>query len=198
MGDFGCFSFFPTKNLGAFGDGGAVTTRSDELYEKLRVLRAHGSKPKYYHHTVGGNFRLDALQAAVVLVKLAHLDQWTSGRQENARKYRELFHKAELEDTVKLPLEAGGRHIFNQFVISVKEERDALRRFLSEAGIGTEVYYPVPLHLQECFASLNYKPGDFPNAENAATHTLALPVYPELVEAQQEYVVDRIKQFYQG
>jgi dTDP-4-amino-4,6-dideoxygalactose transaminase len=198
MGDCGCFSFFPTKNLGAFGDGGAVTTSSDGFNEKLRILRAHGSKPKYYHHMVGGNFRLDALQAAVVLIKLKHLDQWTCDRQENACKYRDFFHKAGMDDIVELPLETGGRHIFNQFVISVKEKRDELRRYLNASGIGTEIYYPVPLHLQACFANLNYKPGDFPNAEHAAEHTLALPIYPELTDAQQEYVVAKIKQFYQN
>jgi len=198
IGDFGCFSFFPTKNLGAFGDGGAVTTSSDECSEKLRILRAHGSKPKYYHHIVGGNFRLDALQAAVVLIKLKHLDQWSRDRQENARKYRDFFHKAGMDDIVELPLETGGRHIFNQFIISVKEKRDELRRYLNASGIGTEIYYPVPLHLQACFEYLNYKPGDFPNAEHAAKHTLALPIYPELTDAQQEYVVAKIKQFYQN
>ncbi|MEJ2656051.1 MAG: DegT/DnrJ/EryC1/StrS family aminotransferase [Desulfobacterales bacterium] len=196
MGDFGCFSFFPSKNLGAFGDGGMVTTHSEEFHSKLLKLRAHGSHPKYYHHLIGGNFRLDAFQAAVVSVKLKYLDQWTKARQENAKKYRNLFEAAGLTDVVQLPVEKETRHIYNQFVISVKEKRDDLRQFLSDAGIGTEVYYPVPLHLQECFSGLNYKKGDFPAAEHAALHTLALPIYPELSEDQMEYVVDKIKAFF--
>jgi dTDP-4-amino-4,6-dideoxygalactose transaminase len=195
MGDFGCFSFFPSKNLGAFGDGGIVTTNSEKFHDKLRILRAHGGKPKYYHKIIGGNFRLDALQAAIVSIKLAHLDDWTKARQENARKYRELFANAGLEDVVKLPPEKENRHIYNQFVISVNEKRDELRLFLTDAKIGTEIYYPVPLHLQECFASLNYKKGDLPASEYAAAHTLALPVYPELSDDQQVYVVEKIKEF---
>jgi dTDP-4-amino-4,6-dideoxygalactose transaminase len=196
MGDFGCFSFFPSKNLGAFGDGGMVTTNSDEFYAKLRKLRVHGSHPKYYHQLIGGNFRLDAFQAAVVSVKLKYLDQWTRARQENAGNYRELFKTAGLTDVVQLPLEKENRHIYNQFVISLKEKRDDLRRFLGDAGIGTEVYYPVPLHLQDCFSGLDYKKGDFPTAEHAALHTLALPIYPELSDDQIEYVVEKIKAFY--
>ncbi|MGA8179187.1 MAG: DegT/DnrJ/EryC1/StrS family aminotransferase, partial [Desulfobacterales bacterium] len=175
MGDFGCFSFFPSKNLGAFGDGGMVATNSEEFYSKLLKLRVHGSHPKYYHQLVGGNFRLDAFQAAVVSVKLKYLDQWTKARQENARIYRTLFETAGLTDAVQLPVEKETRHIYNQFVIRVNEKRDDLRHFLSDAGIGTEVYYPVPLHLQECFSDLGYKKGDFPTAEHAALHTLALP-----------------------
>ncbi|MEE8397681.1 MAG: DegT/DnrJ/EryC1/StrS family aminotransferase [Desulfobacterales bacterium] len=196
MGDFGCFSFFPSKNLGAFGDGGIVTTDSGEQLEKLTVLRVHGSSPKYYHGVVGGNFRLDALQAAIVSVKLKHLDRWTCSRQENASRYRALFSEARLDGTVKLPAEKTTRHIYNQFVVAVPEKRDALRAFLQEAGIGTEVYYPVPLHLQACFSSLGYRKGDFPQAEHAARHTLALPIYPELSEDQQAYVVDMIRAFY--
>ncbi len=196
MGDFGCFSFFPSKNLGAFGDGGIVTTDSKDLYDKLYTLRVHGSNPKYYHKVIGGNFRLDALQAAIVSIKLKHLDNWTKARQENARRYRELFTDAGLVGVVKLPVEKQSRHIYNQFVIQVSEKRDALRQFLNDAGIGTEVYYPVPLHLQECFSYLNYKKGDFPVAEHAALHTLALPVFPELSEDQQVYVVEKIKEFY--
>jgi dTDP-4-amino-4,6-dideoxygalactose transaminase len=195
IGDFGCFSFFPSKNLGAFGDGGIVTTNSDELYEKLKILRVHGSYPKYYHKIIGGNFRLDALQAAIVSVKLKHLDGWTAARQGNANRYRELFTSAGL-DNIKLPVESQGRHIYNQFVISVPEKRDDLRLFLQEAEIGTEVYYPVTMHLQECFSYLNYKKGNFPISEHAASHTLALPIYPELTEDQQAYVVDKIKEFY--
>lgn len=196
MGDFGCFSFFPSKNLGAFGDGGIVTTDSKDLYDKLCTLRAHGSNPKYYHKVIGGNFRIDALQAAIVSIKLKYLDNWTKARQENARRYRELFTDAGLEGVVKLPVEKQSRHIYNQFVIQVSEKRDALRQFLNDAGIGTEVYYPVPLHLQECFSYLNYKKGDFPVAEHAALHTLALPVFPELSEGQQVYVVEKIREFY--
>ena len=195
IGDFGCFSFFPSKNLGAFGDGGIVTTNSDELYEKLKILRVHGSYPKYYHKIIGGNFRLDALQAAIVSVKLKHLDGWTAARQGNANRYRELFASAGL-DNIKLPVESQGRHIYNQFVISVPEKRDDLRLFLQEAKIGTEVYYPVPMHLQECFSYLNHKNGDFPVSEHAASHTMALPIYPELTEDQQAYVVEKIKEFY--
>ena len=196
MGDFGCFSFFPSKNLGAFGDGGMVTTNSDEFHAKLLKLRMHGSYPKYYHQLVGGNFRLDAFQAAVVSVKLKYLDRWTNARRENARHYRSLFEAAGLTDRVQLPVEKETRHIYNQFVIRVKEKRDDLRRFLSDAGIGTEVYYPVPLHLQECFSDLGYKTGDFPAAEHAALHTLALPIYPELSDDQMAYVVERIKAFF--
>jgi dTDP-4-amino-4,6-dideoxygalactose transaminase len=196
MGDFGCFSFFPSKNLGAFGDGGIVTTNSDNFYDKLCTLRAHGSRPKYYHKIIGGNFRLDAFQAAVVSIKLKYLDQWTKARQENAENYRMLFKHADLEDVVELPFEKEGRHIYNQFVIRVKKKRDDLRGFLNDAEIGTEVYYPVPMHLQDCFSDLGYKKGDFPEAEYAALHTLALPIYPELSDDQMAYVVDKIKAFY--
>ena len=196
MGDFGCFSFFPSKNLGAFGDGGAVTTNTDEFFDKVCMLRVHGSGPKYYHALIGGNFRLDALQAAVVGVKLKYLDDWTEARRENARKYRKLFTLARLDDVVRIPAESQDRHIYNQFVISVKAKRDELRGFLNDAGIGTQIYYPLPLHLQECFSELNYKKGDFPAAERAAIHTLALPVYPEMSDDQQAYVVEKIKAFY--
>jgi dTDP-4-amino-4,6-dideoxygalactose transaminase len=198
MGDFGCFSFFPSKNLGAFGDGGMVTTNSDEYYDKLRILRAHGAQPKYYHTMIGGNFRLDALQAAIVSIKLKHLDDWTQARQENARKYRNLFTLAGLDDVVKVPFEKEERHIYNQFVICVKERRDDLHSFLLEAGIGTEVYYPASLHLQDCFSDLHYKNGDFAVAEHASKHTLALPIYPELTDDQLTYVVEKIKEFYTG
>jgi dTDP-4-amino-4,6-dideoxygalactose transaminase len=196
MGDLGCFSFFPSKNLGAFGDGGMVTTDSNELYDKLRILRVHGSHPKYYHQLAGGNFRLDAFQAAVVSVKLKHLDTWTKARQENARKYRKLFADAGIDDVIKLPVEKEDRHIYNQFVICVTDKRDELRLFLNEVGVGTEIYYPIPMHLQECFLGLNYKKGDFPVAEYAALHTLALPIYPELSDDQLAYVVEKISAFY--
>ncbi len=195
MGDFGCFSFFPSKNLGAFGDGGIVTASSEELHEHLKIMRVHGSRPKYYHKFIGGNFRLDALQAAVVSVKLKYLDDWSRGRQENAKTYRELFAASGLE-SITLPVEKENRHIYNQFVIQVPEKRDELRRFLQQEDIGTEIYYPVPLHLQECFAYLNYSKGDCPISERAATHTLALPIYPELTDDQQAFVVEKIKEFY--
>lgn len=196
MGDLGCFSFFPSKNLGAFGDGGMVTTDSDELYDKLRILRVHGSHPKYYHKLAGGNFRLDAFQAAVVSIKLKHLDNWTKARQENARKYRELFADAGIDDMINLPVEKENRHIYNQFVICVRDKRDELRMFLNEKRVGTEIYYPIPMHLQECFLDLNYKKGDFPVAEHAALHTVALPIYPELSDDQLAYVVEKIAAFY--
>lgn len=195
MGLCGCFSFFPSKNLGAFGDGGIITTDSDEFYEKLKILRGHGSHPKYYHKMVGGNFRLDALQAAIVSIKLKYLDTWTEKRQENAALYGKLFAREGLTDLVQLPLEIQNRHIYNQFVIQLPGHRDGLRSFLGEAGIGTEVYYPVPMHLQECFAFLNRQKGDFPVAENAALNSMALPIYPELTDEQMSYVVEKIKDF---
>jgi dTDP-4-amino-4,6-dideoxygalactose transaminase len=197
LGDMGCFSFFPSKNLGAFGDGGIVTTDSQDTYERLKILRVHGSKPKYYHKEIGGNFRLDALQAAIVSVKLKKLDEWTLKRQANAELYRRLFEEAGLLDQITLPVEKENRHIYNQFVIMVNAKRDALRDYLGEAGIGTEIYYPVPLHLQECFAYLDYKKGACPISENAAQKSMALPVYPELKDEQIAYVVDTIKAFFQ-
>jgi dTDP-4-amino-4,6-dideoxygalactose transaminase len=196
LGDYGCFSFFPSKNLGCAGDGGMVVTQDAERAEKLRVLRAHGSKPKYYHALIGGNFRLDALQAAIVNTKLQHLDNWTAGRQANARRYRELFQEHGLTNsTVQLPCEiSDGRHIYNQFVIRVPE-RDRLRVYLKERGVATETYYPVPLHSQACFAHLGYKTGDFPESEKAAEVTLALPIYAELTDTQVRYVVDCVGDF---
>ena len=162
----------------------------------MRILRGHGASPKYYHHFIGGNFRLDALQAAVILVKLNYLDQWTRARQDNAGTYRRLFETVGLGDRVKLPIEGQGRHIYNQFVIEVAQRRDELRAALNAAGIGSEVYYPVPLHLQECFAYLGHGAGDFPVAEQAAGHTLALPIYPELTQDQQSYVVETVAAFF--
>ncbi|MGD9308635.1 MAG: DegT/DnrJ/EryC1/StrS family aminotransferase [Desulfosarcina sp.] len=196
MGDYGCFSFFPSKNLGAFGDGGIVTAGDPDVYERLKILRVHGSKPKYYHKVVGGNFRLDALQAAIVAVKLDFLDDWTAGRQQNAARYRTLFAQAGLASRVQLPLEKENRHIYNQFVIRVETGRDDLRAFLGQKGVGTEVYYPVPMHLQACFSFLDHQPGDFPAAEQAANQTLALPIYPELSQSQQAYVVEQIGLFF--
>jgi dTDP-4-amino-4,6-dideoxygalactose transaminase len=195
MGDYGCFSFFPSKNLGAFGDGGMVTTVSEEENEKIRILRVHGSHPKYVHRMVGGNFRLDALQAAVVSVKMKYLDRWTEARQRNARRYGKMFADAGLDGLIRLPVAGADRHVFNQYVIEVPEKRDELRHSLAGEGIGTEVYYPVPMHLQPCFASLGFGPGAFPRAEHAALHSLALPVYPEITEDQQAYVVEKIHNF---
>jgi dTDP-4-amino-4,6-dideoxygalactose transaminase len=198
IGDYGCFSFFPSKNLGCAGDGGLVTAKDAERAEKLRVIRAHGSKPKYFHKVIGGNFRLDALQAAVVEAKLPFLDGWTAGRQANAARYNELFRKSGLVDRklVMGPTEAPQRrHIYNQYIIRV-DRRDALQKHLTQAGIGNEIYYPVPFHLQECFAYLGGKTGDFPASEAAANQTLAIPVYPEISAAQQEYVVNTIAAFY--
>jgi dTDP-4-amino-4,6-dideoxygalactose transaminase len=250
MGHCGCFSFFPTKNLGGFGDGGMVTTHTAEVAEKLRILRAHGSKPKYYHRLVGGNFRLDALQAAVLLVKMKYLDEWTAKRRQNASYYNFLFKQSGLimdkgfisppqavwenmscqdasnpkfaslhpvesrlwrvrnaefhrgspkskipnpQSEIRNPQLVG--HIYNQYVIRAKD-RDDLRTYLKEQGIGTEIYYPLALHQQECFAGLGYKAGDFPESEKATAETLALPIYPELEPLQQEYVVEKIDAFY--
>jgi dTDP-4-amino-4,6-dideoxygalactose transaminase len=189
IGAAGCFSFFPSKNLGAFGDGGLVTTNDGALARELRRLRNHGSETKYYHERIGGNFRLDALQAAVLRVKLPHLSTWTAMRRRNAATYRRLFASLLPGAPVVLPVEPSGSfHIYNQFVVRVPA-RDRVRAFLADHGIGTEVYYPVPFHLQQCFASLGYRRGDFPEAEVAAESTLAPPIYGELTEAQQETVV---------
>jgi dTDP-4-amino-4,6-dideoxygalactose transaminase len=197
IGAFGCFSFFPSKNLGAFGDAGLLTTTDATLAERARLLRTHGMKPKYYHHLVGANFRMDALQAAVLRVKAPHLAGWTEGRRANAARYRTLFEQAGLGAAITLPAEPADRsHIFNQFVIRTPE-RDALKRHLDEQKIGNEIYYPVPFHLQPCFASLGHRPGDFPHAERAAQESLAIPVYGEMTAAQQDTVVSAIGQFVQ-
>jgi dTDP-4-amino-4,6-dideoxygalactose transaminase len=194
MGTIGCFSFFPSKNLGAFGDGGLVTTEDDGLARDMRLLRNHGAEPKYFHKRIGGNFRLDTLQAAVLRVKLPHLATWSASRKANAATYRRLFNEASLLPQVRLPLEPTDReHIFNQYVIAlISGDRDMVRTRLGELGISTEVYYPVPFHLQECFAPLGYARGDFPHAEAAAATTLALPIYAELIQEQQEAVVGAI------
>jgi dTDP-4-amino-4,6-dideoxygalactose transaminase len=197
FGAIGCFSFFPSKNLGGFGDGGLVTATDPATAHRLKLIRNHGMEPKYYHHMVGANFRLDALQAAVLRIKLPHLETWSEGRRANARRYRALFAAASLSE-IALPVEAPERnHIYNQFVIRAPR-RDRLRAHLESSGIGTEIYYPVPFHLQECFRSLGYKQGAFPVAEAAANDSLALPIYPELTEAQQAAVVTAIRTFYRG
>src|SRR6202163_3194779 len=196
IGDIGCFSFFPSKNLGAFGDAGLCTTNDAELAETLRVLRVHGGKPKYFHALIGGNFRIHELQAAVLRVKLNYLDGWASGRQRNAAYYDRAFSAARLGTRVITPRAAAGqRHIFNQYVIRV-HERDALRKYLGEHGIGTEIYYPVPLDRQECFKYLGYSPGPFPESERAATETLAIPIYPELTDEQLGTVVARVAEYF--
>ena len=196
IGDVGCFSFFPSKNLGAFGDAGLCTTHDMELAERMRVLRVHGGKPKYFHAVIGGNFRIDELQAAVLRVKLKYLDGWTSARQRNAAYYDAAFAGAGLGANLRTPHAiAGRRHIFNQYVVRA-QNRDALRVRLTERSIGSEIYYPVPLHLQKCFAYLDYRDGDFPHSELAAGETLALPVYPELEQEQLAHVVATIAEFY--
>ena len=197
FGDIGCLSFFPTKNLGAFGDAGMCVTNDASLAERMDVLRVHGGKPKYHHSLIGGNFRIDELQAAVLNVKLKHLDAWTAGRQRNAAFYDSAFASASLRDALVTPKAAPGiRHIYNQYVIRARD-RDDLRAHMSAAGVGSEIYYPIPLHLQRCFEYLGHKRGDFPHAEKAAEATLALPIFPELTEVQLQYVVDTIKAFYQ-
>jgi dTDP-4-amino-4,6-dideoxygalactose transaminase len=211
IGDIGCYSFFPSKNLGCFGDGGLVVANDDTLGERLRILRVHGGKPKYYHKIIGGNFRLDAIQAAVLNVKLPHLDSWSGKRRENAKLYTKLFVEsgiAEKEGCLKydshnrilLPKAvyensgAKNYHIYNQYVIR-SEKRDQLRSFLNDKGIGTEIYYPVPFHRQECFAYLNTRDLDYPVANMAAADTIALPIYPELTTEQVGYVVNMIAKF---
>ena len=210
IGHYGCFSFFPSKNLGAAGDGGMVVTNDAERADRLACLRAHGSKPKYYHKVIGGNFRLASIQAAVVSAKLPYLDGWTAGRQKNAQRYHRLFAESGLKvaetgafpgkrwqvgTEVFLPQSSQDRHIYNQYVIRVAQ-RDALKSFLQGKGIATEIYYPVPMHLQECFAYLGHKAGDFPESEGAAKETLALPVYPELTDDQARHVVEGVKEFF--
>jgi len=216
IGDIGCFSFFPSKNLGCFGDGGMVVTNDKNLFEKLKILRVHGSKPKYYHKIIGGNFRLDAIQAAVLNVKLPHLETWSQKRRENADLYTNLFIKAGLASGEGMSAFTSGNlvllpkpvykdieqnslknyHIYNQYVIRI-DKRDELRKYLTEKDIGTEIYYPVPFHLQECYKDLKYIKGDFPVSEMCADKSLALPIYPELEEEQIEYVVEMIRRFYE-
>jgi dTDP-4-amino-4,6-dideoxygalactose transaminase len=208
IGHLGIFSFFPSKNLGAFGDGGMVVTNDSTLSMRVRMMRNHGGKTKYENQFVGGNFRLDALQAAVLRVKLRHLDSWTRGRQENASRYRKLFTDAGVtlpmeanltdEKGITLPIEKEQRrHIYNQFVIRAFQ-RDTLKEYLGKNGIASEIYYPKSLHEQECFNDLGYKTGDFPESERAANETLALPIYPELIDSQQERIVSTIAEFYKS
>lgn len=192
LGDYGCFSFFPSKNLGAAGDAGMVVTNDAARAEKLRTLRNHGMHPKYFHKWVGGNFRLDAVQAAVISVKLPHLDSWTAARQQNAKRYDRLF--TEIGVRLTLPAVVSERHIFNQYVIRVAQ-RDRLVAFLHKQQVGCEIYYPVPLHMQECFSYLGHREGDYPESERAAKETLALPVYPEVSDAQAKYVVNSVAEF---
>jgi dTDP-4-amino-4,6-dideoxygalactose transaminase len=198
IGDLGCFSFFPSKTLGGFGDGGLVTTGDGALAAKLRMLRMHGESTKYHHQVTGINSRLDSLQAAVLAVKQRHLEQWCEARVERAKKYHRLFTATGLlgEHILRIPPQTANRsHVFNNYVVSVRR-RDELKQFLAERGIQSEVYYPVPLHLQVCFAALGYEKGNFPEAERAASEVLALPLYPELTPAQQQTVVGAVKEFY--
>ena len=203
MGTVGCLSFFPSKNLGCLGDGGMAVTSDPELAERMKILRVHGSHPKYYHKLIGGNFRLDTIQAAVLNVKLNYLDGWTKRRQENADRYRALFQQNGLlqKGQVRLPeavyRDSGAKHhhIYNQFVLQV-ERRDELIAYLRQKEIGAEIYYPVPFHLQECFRYLGHQEGDFPESERAAKETIAIPIYPELSSAQQTEVVEAIASFY--
>ncbi|HUX60694.1 MAG TPA: DegT/DnrJ/EryC1/StrS family aminotransferase [Ignavibacteriaceae bacterium] len=213
IGDIGCFSFFPSKNLGGYGDGGLVISNDDKLAERLRILRVHGGESKYYHKTIGGNFRLDAIQAAVLKVKLPYLDNWSKQRRENAETYNKLFISSGLAEetgktnfdkrnSVLLPKaiyksnEIKNYHIYNQYIIRV-EKRDELRQYLAKNEISTEIYYPVPFHMQECFANLGYKRGDFPLSEMSAETSIALPIYPELSKEQIEFVVRTINDFIQ-
>jgi dTDP-4-amino-4,6-dideoxygalactose transaminase len=197
MGDLGCFSFYPTKNLGAFGDAGMVVTDNPNLAEKIRLLRVHGSQPKYFHKQIGINSRLDTLQAAILLVKFKYLEKWSAERQKKAERYQLLFRDLlSSVKSIKLPIiQYHNRHIFHQYVIRVPE-RDHLKKFLTEDGVGTDIYYPIPLHLQECYGFMKHRRGDLPNSEKASEEVLALPIYPELTEDQQLMVVDRIKAFY--
>lgn len=197
MSEIGCFSFYPSKNLGGMGDGGFMTTNDDDLARILLALRVHGSEERYYHKWVGLNSRLDGFQGAVLRVKLPYLDGWSDQRKANADNYLRLFTDSGLAEQVGLPFEReNARHIYNQFVVRVPNRRDELRSFLTEQGIGTDVYYPVSLHLQECFAYLGYKEGDFPESELASRETLALPIFPELRPEQQGYVVENVAKFF--
>ena len=197
IGHIGCFSFYPSKNLGGMGDGGFITTNDDARAKKLKALRVHGAEEKYYHKYVGLNSRLDGFQGAVLRVKLPHLESWTEARRRNAALYRELIEGLGVSEYIELPFEReGARHIYNQFVIRVQKNRDALREHLIGKGIGTDIYYPVPLHMQECFGYLGYSVGALPESEKAARETLALPIYPELTADQIEHVAGSIAEFF--
>lgn len=198
MGDLGCISFFPSKNLGGLGDGGMVVTNDATVDERVRLLRAHGGRTRYLHDIVGYNSRLDALQAAALLVKLKYLEGWSAARRSHAQVYDRLFRQTDLCGSAKTPfLTSQSESVFNQYVIRA-ERRDELRAFLEERGVSTAIYYPLPLHLQPCFRFLNYQPGDLPEAEKACAEVLALPLYPELTETMQEYVVAKIAEFYRN
>ncbi|MGB5848138.1 MAG: DegT/DnrJ/EryC1/StrS family aminotransferase [Ignavibacteriaceae bacterium] len=215
IGDIGCYSFFPSKNLGCYGDGGLVVTNDDDFEHIMRIKRVHGGAPKYYHKVIGGNFRLDAIQAAVINVKLPHLNDWSEGRRKNAERYNQLFVEAGLaEETGRIKFDGDNKvllpqavykdvdglknyHIYNQYIIRT-EKRDELLEFLADNEINTEIYYPVPFHLQECFSDLGYKEGDFALSEEAGNTSLALPIYPELNDEQLVYVVQKIKEFIKG
>ena len=197
IGDTGCFSFYPSKNIGGLGDGGMVTARTKKVAELIRMLRVHGCKDRYYHKYVGINSRLDEIQAAALRVKLKYIEEWTAAREACAALYEKLFEEAGLTDFVRLPAATpGSRHVYNQYVISVANKRDALKDFLAEEGVGSAIYYPVPLHLQECFKELGYKRGDMPVSERASKETLALPIYPELSAAKERHVVKSISTFF--
>jgi dTDP-4-amino-4,6-dideoxygalactose transaminase len=198
LGDVGCFSFYPTKNLGGFGDGGILTTNRDDLAARLRLLRVHGMEPRYYHHVVGINSRLDSFQAAALNVKLPHLETWTERRRANAARYDALFRESGLARLLALPATAPGcMHVWNQYTIRVPDgRRDALRQYLTQVKVGTEIYYPVPLHRQACFASLSYAEGSLPESERAAREVLSLPIFPELEPAEIATVVYRIAEFF--
>jgi dTDP-4-amino-4,6-dideoxygalactose transaminase len=195
MGVIGCFSFYPSKNLGGMGDGGFLTTNDDELAHKIKALRVHGSFERYYHKWVGLNSRLDGFQGAVLRVKLPHLDEWSDARKRNADRYRDGL--AEIGSGLSLPVERDNvRHIYNQFVVRVPGRRDELRAFLTENGVGSDIYYPVSLHLQECFDYLGYRRGDYPESERASIESLALPIFPEMTEDQQAHVISTIRRFF--
>ena len=198
IGDIGAFSFYPSKNLGGAGDGGMLTTNNHEIGEKLSWLRAHGAKRKYYHEIVGINSRLDSIQAAILRVKLRYLDEWAKARRENAARYIRLFEQTGLIESgdIRVPRETGaGLHVYNQFVIRAAN-RDGLKSYLQGEGVGTEIYYPLPLHLQECFRELGYRKGSLPGAEAASEEAIAIPIYPEVGAEAQEYIVERIASFY--
>ncbi len=194
-GDVGCLSLLPTDVHRSFGDAGMCVANDPALSERMDILRVHGGKPKYFHSLIGGNFRMDELQAAILNVKLQHLDGWTAGRQRNAVFYDEAFARADLGRAVQTPARRSGRHIYNQYIIRVRD-RDLLRQHMTAAGVGTEIYYPLALHQQKCFAYLGHRTGEFPESERAAEETLALPIFPELTETQLQYVVDTLASFY--